>query len=249
MAREIRPTERELAALADGSLPPERRAELERLVAASPKLQALLAEQRKAVAAIGRRDDPAPARLHARVEALRRKGFAPARRVRLAAALAATAAVVTLALVLAISGGGPTVQDAVALASRPPTPPAPGAYHGHPTLLRYDTDRIPYPNWQQAFGWKAVGARTDRLDGRTAATVFYARNGRRVAYTIVAGKALAKPGDHTTVRKGTELRTLRVDGRLVVTWRRKGHTCVLSGAGRRELIALAGWKGGGTVPY
>jgi anti-sigma factor RsiW len=39
----------ELAALADGSLPPERRAELEAKVAASPELTELLAEQRRAI--------------------------------------------------------------------------------------------------------------------------------------------------------------------------------------------------------
>jgi len=249
MTRETKPSERELAALADGSLAPERRAEVERLVANSPELQAVLAEQRRALVAIRRRDEAAPARLHARVQALRRERSTPARRFGLAAGLAAAAAAVALALVLAIPGGGPTVGDAAAFASRESTAPAPPPYREHPTLLRPDTREIPYPNWQRAFGWKAVGKRTDRLDGRKATTVFYARDGERVAYTIVAGKALAKPGDHRTVRKGTELRTLTADGRLVVTWRRRGHTCVLSGASRRELLQLAAWKGGGTVPY
>jgi hypothetical protein len=249
MTRDTKPTERELAALADGSLAPERRVEVERLVAASPELQAVLAEQRRAVQAIQRRDDPAPPRLHARVEAMRGERRTPARRFGLAAGLAAAVAAVALALVLA-TGGGPTVPDAAAFASRDATAPPPPPYPGHPTLLHLETEEIPYPSWQRAFGWKAVGRRTDRLDGHEARTVFYVRGGERIAYTIVGGKALQKPDNaDRTVRKGTELQTLKADGRLVVTWRREGHTCVLSGANRRELLRLAAWKGGGTVPY
>ena len=100
MTRETKPTERELAALADGSLAPERRAEVERLVAASPELQAVLAEQRRAVQAIQRRDEPAPSRLHARVEALRRERRTPARRLGLAAGFAAGAVVGACALAI-----------------------------------------------------------------------------------------------------------------------------------------------------
>jgi hypothetical protein len=41
-----------------------------------------------------------------------------------------------------------------------------------------------------------------------------------------------------------------VDGRLVVTWRRLGHTCVLVGAApRSELLALASWHGDGALRY
>jgi hypothetical protein len=36
--------------------------------------------------------------------------------------------------------------------------------------------------------------------------------------------------------------TLSSDGRLAMTWRRDGHTCVLIGqATRRELLKLASW--------
>ena len=51
--------ERDLAALADGSLDSARREQVEARVAGSPRLQALLAEQRSALAAIAR-DDRAP---------------------------------------------------------------------------------------------------------------------------------------------------------------------------------------------
>jgi hypothetical protein len=41
-----------------------------------------------------------------------------------------------------------------------------------------------------------------------------------------------------------------VNGRPTVTWRRLGHTCVLTGtASSAELLALASWRGGGTLRY
>ena len=60
----------ELAALADGSLAPERRAELEARVAASPELADLLAEQQRAVALTrsAAAEVEAPAALRARIE-------------------------------------------------------------------------------------------------------------------------------------------------------------------------------------
>ena len=65
--------EEELAALADGSLEPERRAELEARVDASPALADRLAEQERAVALIRGAGDEveAPAGLRARVDAQR----------------------------------------------------------------------------------------------------------------------------------------------------------------------------------
>jgi anti-sigma factor RsiW len=48
-----RPSERDLAALADGSLAPgARRARVERAVAASPELQALVRDQRRAIESV-----------------------------------------------------------------------------------------------------------------------------------------------------------------------------------------------------
>jgi hypothetical protein len=53
------------------------------------------------------------------------------------------------------------------------------------------------------------------------------------------------------VREGTELRSIERGGRLVVTWLRGGHTCVLSGAGVKPavLLDLAGWRGKGAITF
>ena len=94
----------ELAALADGTLAPERRAELEARVAASSELADRLAEQQRALALsrIASAEVEAPAALRARVEAqqrVRRTGT-PRRLVLVGAT--ATAAVVAVAIGLGV---------------------------------------------------------------------------------------------------------------------------------------------------
>ena len=89
----------ELAALADGSLAPERRAALESRVAASSELADQLAEQQRAVALARSATDGvvAPAALRARIEAQR-----PARRVTLPRGLVLIGAAATAVLAVAI---------------------------------------------------------------------------------------------------------------------------------------------------
>jgi Anti-sigma-K factor rskA, C-terminal len=100
---EIGPEVAELAALADGSLAPERRADLEARVAASPELALRLAEQQRAVElARGAVDGvEAPAALRARIEGQQRgRGWRAPRGLVLigAAATAAVAVAVGIAL-------------------------------------------------------------------------------------------------------------------------------------------------------
>jgi hypothetical protein len=111
-------------------------------------------------------------------------------------------------------------------------------------MLDQNVGEVYFPNWGSALGWRAVGARTDQLRGHKAITVYYKARNKRIAYTIVAAPALAQPAAHRTWRNGTELRTLTENGRLVVTWRRAGDTCVLSGSGVTvgALQKLAAWK-------
>jgi anti-sigma factor RsiW len=63
----------ELCALADGTLPAERRVAVEARVAASPELQELLNRQRRALAAMETlADEPMPASLRAQLDEQRR---------------------------------------------------------------------------------------------------------------------------------------------------------------------------------
>ena len=97
----------ELAALADGSLAPERRAALEARVAASPELADRLAEQQRGVALARSAADgvEAPAALRARIEAQRRVRRVPVPRRPVLIGAAATA-VVAVAVGLAVFRSG-----------------------------------------------------------------------------------------------------------------------------------------------
>jgi hypothetical protein len=80
-------------------------------------------------------------------------------------------------------------------------------------------------------GWRATGERIDRLGGRVLDTIYYRGYGKEIAYTIVGGSALDQPTSATlTVANNTQLRSLGLGKRALVTWRRGGHTCILSGA-------------------
>jgi hypothetical protein len=104
----------ELAALADGSLAPERRAALEARVAASSELADRLAEQERALAltrsAAG--EVEAPASLRARIDAERKVRSAPRPRrfVLAGAAAAAATAVAAIAIGLAVLGSSNSGQ-------------------------------------------------------------------------------------------------------------------------------------------
>jgi len=124
----------ELAALADGSVEPERRAALEAQIAASPILADRLAEQERAIALVHGAGDEvdAPTGLRARLEAQR-----PARTVRaprrLALAGVAAAAVAAVAIGVVVVGSGS--HSARFRAALGPTPLAPGA-RGEATLTK-----------------------------------------------------------------------------------------------------------------
>ena len=248
----------DLAALADDSLPPRRRAAIEARLQAQPELRALADEQRRARdtvrAAAG--EVSAPVALRARVDADRRAG-APRRRRRklaLGGAVAAVAAAVALALVLTLPGdvpGGPTIVEASELAARPATMPAPQQDAARPKLLTTQVEGVPYPYWDD-LKWEANGSRVDELDGRQITTVFYDRAGKRVGYQIIPGDRVAPPvaTEQQTI-DGTVFRTFEADGKDIVTWVRGDHTCVLSGQGvpPKVLVKLASWSGDGGVPF
>jgi anti-sigma factor RsiW len=248
---------RELSALADGTLPAERRAALEAQVAAEPELQAIVADQRRAVAAVRTTLPDAPPALRTRIESMRADAARrpPRRSFLIPAGGGALAAAAVAAAIVLFTGGNassPSIAEAAALTIRPATAPAPLPNERTP-VLEARVGGIAFPDWAASFGWRAVGRRADRIDGRHAVTVFYAKGGRRIGYTIVDGTALAWPhGAAQTVRTGTDVRSFGLSGRTVVTWRRDGHSCVMSGGrgvSRAELVALAAWRDGGSLVY
>jgi hypothetical protein len=248
----------DLARFFDGTLPADRRAEVAARVAASPQLASIIERQGITVDALGATAEiGAPARLRGQLDRHRHGDLAARggrRQVVFAGALA-TVAAVALALALILSGGdsgGPSAADAAALSTKPPTLAAPGVVPGVPQLLRAEVDRVPFPNYAAKFGWKPVGARHDAPSGRDATTVYYRRDRRTIAYTIVSGGALdAASGAPSTHYGDIVYRTLRYEHRTALTWERGGHTCVLSGraVGPAELITLADWRGGGAIPF
>ena len=126
----------ELAALADGSLAPERRAELEAQIAESPDLAELLAEQERAVgfARSAASEVEAPAGLRARVDARRQARRVPGwRRPVLIGAAAAATVVVAVAVGLGVFGSSTSGERFHA--SLAATGLAPGA-SGNATLTK-----------------------------------------------------------------------------------------------------------------
>jgi anti-sigma factor RsiW len=239
----------ELSALADGTLPADRRAEVEARVAASPELQELVERQRQAVfAAQTLTSEEVPASLREAVEARRPAPGSSRGRTRLVprlalAGAAAVAAAIVAAVVLSGGPGAPSVADAARLATEPPTAPAPPPAGTAGTRLALGVGGVAFPDFARAYGWRALGVRHGRIDGRDATVVVYGKNGKRLGYAIVDGEGLSRPtGARSTVIHGVTFQTLPLSNRLAVTWRRGSHTCVLIGdANRAELLKLASW--------
>jgi hypothetical protein len=251
MTHLLRDTELELAALADGSLAPERRERALERMRGSSELRAALAEQRRAVELMAAVDVRAPASLHRRIEGMAR---APRRKRTLATprigfAAAAAAALAAGAIAIGLSGGrssGLSVQRAAALTLSPATMLAPAESTAHRTQLDASVGGVPFPYWEEHFGWRSSGARSDRLSGRDVTTVFYANaEGRRIGYAIVSGRAPATNGGTVVWRWGVSYRLLNQGGATVVTWQRGGHLCVVAGrnVSVRTLLSLASWGG------
>jgi hypothetical protein len=255
MSNALQDIEAELGALADGSLAPERREGVMNRVRESPELEAALVEQRRAVAMMAAVDVRAPARLRGEVEAMlaphrnrpghRRRAFRVPR-LGVAAGGLATAMVV-VAVVVALSGGGSpglNVQQAAALALSPATTAAPAESNSHRAQLAASVDGVAFPYWKERFGWRGSGARGDTLAGRAVTTVFYTdTQGRRIGYAIVSGRAPKTSGGTTITRWGVSYRVLAHDGATVVTWERGDHLCVMAGRGvsAHTLVSLASW--------
>jgi hypothetical protein len=238
----------ELVALADESLPDERRADVEARVAASPTATELLRAQRRAVEAVRAFAVAAPPGLRPPEPAM------PARRLRVArpllgAACAAAAAVTAVSL----SPGPPDSAFArMAAVSARPASEVPGPASGGPGVLRRSFAGVTFPDWSRSHDWQAVGARHDRVNGRATDTVFYRHSHHQIAYTVLSGHALGLPEDGRRVEAGGVTVQVFHDGpRTVAVFERGGRTCVLAGVVHREetLVMLAAWKGDGALTF
>lgn len=142
-------------------------------------------------------------------------------RARLAATAVVLGTVAMLAAILVPSG--PSIEQVAGAALNAPTRSAPAtqAYAG---------------------GYRAVGARTDRVGGRRAVTVIYRRGAAGVHYTVVDGEPLELP-EARRVRAGDlRLALTRYGDVNVVAWQAGGRTCVLASRaeGLDALVRFAG---------
>jgi hypothetical protein len=217
--------------------------ETEPLTEREQRVVELLSEARASVRA--------PHSLRTRIDAQRPARATRARlRVIYGAATAAALAAAALLLVLLLPTGtpaGPSASQAAALALNGPTAPAPPPNPRAPrTRLDRDVSEVYFPNLSTSFGWRAVGQRADRLSGHQALTVYYRQRRAKVAYTIVATPPLTNPAGTITKLNGISFRTLNLDGRPAVTWRRRDHTCVLSAMSANVSVGalreLAAWQ-------
>lgn len=213
-------------------------------------------------------DERAPQALHERVQALVDERSAHAggrsphrpragerRTRRLMPAFAGgglAAAVAAVAIVLALSGGGSGTPAAVAAASRltlgTATMAAPRESVSDRGNLSASVDGVPFPYWQDSFGWHSTGSRVDAIDGRAVKTVFYAdAAGRRIGYAIVGGTPPLSTGSGKVHwRDGHPYRVLDINDAPAVVWLRSGRLCVVSGRGvsSATLLTLASWHDG-----
>ena len=220
-----------------------------------------LAERGRALIAAAVTQTTAPLALRERIEADRARAAqnGGARRSRgllgkLVPAGGLLAAVV-VALVLVLGGSSaPSVLATASLATRGPVLPAPAEDESNETVLKTSMDGVPFPYWGGSFKWEAVGARDDKIEDRSAKTVFYDNpKGARAAYTILGGDTIDVPsGASEKNMNGVKLFITTDNGRRIVTWTRNGHTCVLSApvsVPEPKLLQLAAWKGKGGVPF
>lgn len=168
------------------------------------------------------------------------------RRWRLVSAGAAAVALAVVAIVIQTGGitAEPSLAKVYTAASLDATKSAPPSVGGTPPELDAKVGSLVFPDWEESFGWKAIGRRDDTLSGRAVTTVFY-RNpeGARLGYAVVSGDTLgAEPPGRQVTRKGKTYHVTSARGRTIVTWNQQGHTCVITAPSevpRARLVDLA----------
>jgi hypothetical protein len=181
-------------------------------------------------------DVEAPQSLREAIENDRARGAAreqaPFWRRRRGLVAVGASAVVLAGAAVALQAGqssNPSLSGVDAVAQLAPTEAAPATLGGDPPVLDVKVGQISFPDWQDKFGWKAVGRRDDELSGRAVTTVFY-RNpkGERLGYAVVGGNALGEsPAGREVKRDGKTYYVAGAGDSTVVTWTQQGQTCVI----------------------
>ena len=197
-----------------------------------------LAREGKALISAATADVHAPQSLREAIERDRQRAAIRARapfwrRHRWGVAAAGTAAAALAAVAIALEMGGDnadaSLEKVYAAAQLNPTSAAPAPVGGTPPVLDAKVGALEFPDWQEEFGWKAVGRRDSDLGGRRVTTIVY-RNpeGARLGYAVVAGDPLGgHPAGRPVEHKGKTYDVARGDERTIVTWTQQGHTCAI----------------------
>jgi anti-sigma factor RsiW len=239
----------DLVLFVDGRLGHDRASALEARAAADPALRHRIdlvragRDQLRAAAAA----TEAPFDLRRRIDALIAQPPRARPRWRPLAVLAGAGATLVVVIALVLGAGGPSVGDVLDAAGGAPV--ATVTPTGGP-LLKVQVEGTRFPDYEEKFGWRAVGQHEDEVDGRLVRTVDYRKGNDEVSYSIVAGDALEEPDGDDLEAEGTRLR--QVGDATVVTWRRGGHTCVMEGSSGVSLdtvAELAGWKAKGEIRF
>lgn len=162
-----------------------------------------------------------------------------------------------------------TVPQVAAAAMRGDGDLAPAPAVASPGVLDVEVDGLAFPDWRR-FGWHHTGLRRDRVEGRRATTVVYARGQHRLTYTVVSGDDHVDYGVPTLavlrergkieinfIEGGPYLRGGMTDppaGDIVFSLKRRGRTVVLtsdlvSGQQAKHMIRLATWRAGGRLAF
>ena len=184
--------------------------------------------------------DRASAEVPARAPVWRR------RRWSLAGAGIAAAGLAVVAIATQTGGNDkePSPGQVYVVARLNPTKAPPASVGGDPPVLDARVGALTFPDWQQKFGWRAIGRREDNLSGRSVTTVFYRNpDGARLGYTVVAGEPIGgHPAGHRISHKGKTYHVAGGRQRTTVTWTQQGHTCVIvapSAVPQSRLVGLA----------
>jgi hypothetical protein len=152
---------------------------------------------------------------------------------------------------------GATMPKVTAAAAGLPTEPAPKPVEGMPGVLDRAVETVSFPDLGR-FGWRATGARTDDVAGRSAVTVYYSHDSRRLRYTIVSGAGdveNATTMTSETVTSGGRTTNFVTGGpAMTLVFKRAGRTVVLTAPGaepklRRTILRLAGYRAGGRLAF